>query len=47
MGKKICLEAIKNNGKALEFVLENLKDYDFCLEAIKKNGIALKYVHSI
>ena len=39
---EICLEAVKKNGRALEFVKEQTSE--ICLEAVKKNGYALKFV---
>lgn len=40
--KEICLEAIKHNGLALQYVIN--KDYEICLEAVKQNGLAFMYV---
>ena len=37
-----CLEAVKQNGLALEYVKEQTKE--ICLEAVKQDGYALQYV---
>ena len=37
-----CLEAVKNDPYALQYVKEQTED--ICLEAVKQNGCALKYV---
>src|SRR5574344_1958171 len=39
---KYCLEAVKQNGYALEYVKEQTPE--ICLEAVKQNGYALQYV---
>jgi tetratricopeptide (TPR) repeat protein len=41
---EICLEAVKQNGFALEDVPEALKTAELCMEAVKKSGSALEYV---
>jgi len=47
---EICLEAVKQNGKALQFVkmtsltLTISQYYSICLEAVKQNGKAFKHV---
>ena len=35
MNHELCLNAIKNNGEALQYVNPSLIDYDLCLEAVK------------
>ena len=40
---KKCLEAVKRNGYALQYVKEQSKD--ICLEAVKQDGYALRYVN--
>ena len=37
-----CLEAVKQNGWALQFVKEQTEE--ICLEAVKQNGWALQFV---
>ena len=39
---EICLEAVKQNGYALQYVKE--QTLEICLEAVKQNGYALQYV---
>ena len=39
---KYCLEAVKQNGYALEYVKEQTPE--ICLEAVKQNGLALEDV---
>jgi hypothetical protein len=39
---KEALEAVKNNGYALQFV--NTQTPEICLEAVKQNGYALQFV---
>ena len=39
---KQCLEAVKEDGWALQFVKEQTRE--ICLEAVKQNGYALEYV---
>ena len=39
---KYCLEAVKQNGYALEYVKEQTPE--ICLEAVKQYGLALEYV---
>ena len=39
----ICLEAVKQNGFALEFVEKQTEE--ICLEAIRRNEEAVKYVN--
>ena len=41
---QIYLEAVKNNGNALECIPEQFKTYELCLEAVKNNGNALEYL---
>jgi hypothetical protein len=38
----VCLEAVKANGYALQYVKEQSETV--CLEAVKQDGDALKYV---
>ena len=38
------MKAVKENGCALQYVSENLKDKEICLEAVKENGSALRHV---
>ena len=38
----VCLEAVKNDGNALQYVKEQTEAV--CLEAVKRNGDALRYV---
>ena len=40
--EKYCLEAVKENGLALEFVKDQTPE--ICLEAVKNYGFAIKYV---
>lgn len=42
--KRLYLEAIKQNGKALEFVPDKYKSESFCKIAIMQNGLALEFV---
>ena len=37
-----CLEAVKDNGFALRFVINQTPE--ICLEAVKQDGLALEYV---
>lgn len=39
-----CLEAVKQNGRALQLVPKNLHSVVLCLEAVKQNASAIKYV---
>ena len=39
---KYCLEAVKQNGHALEYVKEQTPE--ICLEAVKEDGYALRFV---
>ena len=39
---EICMEAVKQNGLALEYVREQTQE--ICMEAVKKEGFALYYV---
>ena len=41
---KKLIEAVKNDGLALEYVPEKLKTPEICSEAVKNYGIALRYV---
>lgn len=43
--KKECLEAVKENGDALQYVRDQNKE--ICLEAVKQDGYALRYVKDI
>jgi hypothetical protein len=38
----MCLEMVKQNGLAVQFVKEQTKE--ICLEAVKQNGYALRYI---
>ena len=38
----MCLEAVKQNGNALDFVKEQC--HEICLEAVKNSGFAFEYV---
>ena len=40
--KKLCMEAVKQDGATLQFVKEQTKE--ICMEAVKQDGIALQYV---
>ena len=40
--KEVCLEAVKQNGEALEYVKEQTPE--ICIAAVKQNGDALQYV---
>ena len=40
-----CLEAVKQNGFALQYVKEQTSE--ICLEAVKQNELALRYVKDI
>ena len=40
--ESLCLEAVKENGYALQYVKDQTEAV--CLEAVKKNGDALRYV---
>lgn len=42
--EEICLEAVRQNGLALEYVHEEFKTEELCLEAVKGEGCALQYV---
>ncbi|MEQ6391236.1 DUF4116 domain-containing protein [Bacillaceae bacterium S4-13-58] len=42
--KKLYLEAIKQNGQAIEFVPDKYKSEKFCIIAIEQNGLALEFV---
>lgn len=42
--KLLYISLVKINGKMLEAVPEQFKDYDLCLAAVNKNGAALRYV---
>ena len=35
--KKLCMQAVKQNGNALSYVKEQTRE--ICLEAIKQNGL--------
>ena len=43
--EKHCLEAVKRNGYALQYVKEQTEA--ICLEAVKEDGYALQYVTRI
>ena len=40
--EKICIEAVKQNGYALDYVKDQTET--ICIEAVKQNGDALQYV---
>jgi Domain of unknown function (DUF4116) len=40
--EELCMEAVKQNGYALEYVRR--QTVDICIEAVKQNGLALQYV---
>jgi hypothetical protein len=40
----IGLDAVKQNGSALYFVPEGLRDYNMCITAVKQNSDALRNV---
>ena len=40
--EKICLEAVKQNGMALEYVKD--QTFEICLTAIQREPFALRYV---
>uniref|UniRef100_UPI0031B5FCDE DUF4116 domain-containing protein n=1 Tax=Clostridioides difficile TaxID=1496 RepID=UPI0031B5FCDE len=40
--EEICLVAVKEDGRALEYINNPTKD--MCIEAIKKNALSLEYV---
>ena len=42
--QKDAIEAVKNNGDALQYVPEAMKTIEVVTEAVKKNGGALQYV---
>ena len=42
--KELCLEAVKQNGWALQYVPGNLRTEQLCLIAVKQNGFALQDV---
>jgi hypothetical protein len=42
--EKLCILAVKDNGRALEYVPENYKTEEMCSAAVKSNGSALEYV---
>lgn len=42
--KDICLTAVKNNGMAIEFIPDNLRDSVLCTEAVKTSNGAIKYL---
>jgi hypothetical protein len=42
--KDICLEAVKQNGNALQYISGEDQTYEICLEAIRKNGEMLEFV---
>lgn len=39
---ELCLEIVKKNGLALEFIKN--KSHDICLEAVKQNGLAIQFI---
>lgn len=45
--KKICIVALKKDGKLLDVIPGNLRDYDICFEAVKQNGQVLYYVPTV
>lgn len=40
----LCLAAVQNDDRALEYVPEKLKTPELCLAAVQENGGVLKYV---
>jgi hypothetical protein len=40
----LCLEAVRQDGIALQYIKENQQTEELCLEAVKQNGLALQYV---
>jgi hypothetical protein len=38
------MAAVKQNGNALYYVPEELRDYNICIAAVKQNGEALEFV---
>lgn len=44
INRDLCLEAVKNFGRVLEFVPEKFKDKDVCLEAVKNYIFSIKHV---
>ena len=42
--KKICIEAVKQTGTALQYVPKNIIDKEICIEAVKQSWNALQYV---
>ena len=45
--KTVCMAAVKQNGRALEYASEPLRaDKEFMLAAMKQNGRALQYASS-
>jgi hypothetical protein len=43
-GIRICLEAVKQDGLALQYVKNQTPE--ICLEAVKQDGLALKFVEN-
>lgn len=42
--RKLCLEAVQQNGRALQYVPKKLRTYELCLSAVKQDGNALEFV---
>lgn len=42
--REICIESVQHNLNALEYISDEIKDYNFFLEVSKCNGSILKYV---
>ena len=42
--KEICIEAVKQNGRALQYVPKSIIDKEICIEAVKQHWQALQYV---
>ena len=43
MRKEICLESVKQNGDALQYV--NTQTNDICLEALNQNPESIQYIN--
>ena len=40
----MCMEAVKQDGFALAYVPEQIKDPEICFEAVRNNNLALQFI---
>ena len=42
--KEMCIEAVKNNGNALQWIPNELRDKEMCITAVENDDSALEFV---